>query len=109
MAVIIAGGLKESKEKLMPYITEERRDNIEKAMENPNIGDINYVITMLLLDFLNKKGLNYENLNSLIGVLDCAKMELYRRVAIPYENMKIRENGDVYAVVKTEKDESSTH
>ena len=32
----------------------------------------------------------------LIGVLECAKLELYRRVAAPYEDDKIDENGDVY-------------
>ncbi len=40
--------------------------------------------------------LRYSKINSLIGVLECAKLELYRRVAAPYENDKIDENGDVY-------------
>jgi len=31
-----------------------------------------------------------------VGVLECAKMELYRRVAAPYEDKKKEENGDVY-------------
>jgi len=31
-----------------------------------------------------------------IGALECAKLELYRRVAAPYEDTKIAENGDVY-------------
>jgi hypothetical protein len=36
--------------------------------------------------------------NEAIGVLECAKLELYRRVAAPYEDEKIAESGDVYTV-----------
>ena len=41
-------------------------------------------------------GTNYVKLNELIGVLECAKLELYRRVASPYEDEKVESNGDVY-------------
>ena len=40
----------------------------------------------------------YARINELIGVLECAKLELYRRIAVPYEDTKIAENGDVYYV-----------
>ena len=33
---------------------------------------------------------------NLVGVLECAKLELYRRLAAPYEDLKIEDNGDVY-------------
>jgi hypothetical protein len=45
---------------------------------------------------LKAHGTNYALLNELIGVLECAKLELYRRVASPYEDEKIQSNGDVY-------------
>lgn len=32
-----------------------------------------------------------------IGCLECAKLELYRRVVAPYENRALKRNGDVYA------------
>ena len=32
----------------------------------------------------------------MVGVLECAKLELYRRMAAPYEDEKIEDNGDVY-------------
>ena len=38
---------------------------------------------------------NYADINSAIGVLECAKLELYRRQAAPYEDKKIEENGEV--------------
>jgi broad-specificity NMP kinase len=41
-------------------------------------------------------GFNYTNVNSVMGVLSCVSAELYRRLAAPYEDRKIKENGDVY-------------
>ena len=37
-----------------------------------------------------------DELNAAIGVLECAKLELYRRVVAMYEDGKIKENGDVF-------------
>ena len=39
--------------------------------------------------------LRYFYLNRAMGVLECIKQEFYRRVAAPYEDIKIVENGDV--------------
>jgi len=40
--------------------------------------------------------LRYQNINDLLGALEGAKLELYRRVAAPYEDEKVESNGDVY-------------
>lgn len=55
-------------------------------------GDLNYVITKLLKEIYP---LRYFHINKAIGVLECAKLEYYRRVAAPYEDLKIQESGDV--------------
>ena len=82
----------------MPYIKQEMRDQFNDGLITlpSNEGEMNYVITDLLDDFLSAYGLNYANVNALVGVLECAKLELYRRIAAPYEDEKIKENGDVY-------------
>ena len=59
-------------------------------------GVLNYCISALLNEVLKTNGISYRNINELIGVLECAKLELYRRVASPYEDDKIHSNGDVY-------------
>ena len=51
---------------------------------------------MLCKQYIEEKGISYTNMNSVIGVLGCAKMELYRRMTAPYEEKKAEENGDVY-------------
>lgn len=85
----------------MPYITQLRRQEIVNSsgtdfVQNP--GDFNYVISCLINNYINTKGKSYVVINEIIGALECAKLELYRRVAAPYEDKKIIENGDVYTV-----------
>lgn len=58
-------------------------------------GDLNYIITVMVHEYIKKRGLSYTNVNEVVGALECCKLELYRRVATPYEEKKIIENGDV--------------
>jgi hypothetical protein len=87
----------------MPYIPPERREFLESATDAEiaevelSVGDLNYAITGLLDEWIGQEGLSYQAINSAIGVLECAKLELYRRVAAPYEDNKIEQNGDVYS------------
>jgi len=91
----------------MPYITKDKRqaiDNIcndlfESLLKSPVIntsGDLNYIISSIIDKFIQKQGKNYNNLNNVIGVLECVKQEYYRRVVVPYEETKIEENGDIF-------------
>ena len=58
-------------------------------------GNLNYIISSLV-DGLLESGVKYKKLNALVGALECAKLEFYMRVARPYEDEKIIENGEVY-------------
>ena len=82
----------------MPYITPARRDTLDTiAAELPdNAGELNYVLTKIAVRYLRKHGKRYQTLNDILGAFEGAKLELYRRVAAPYEDTKIEENGDVY-------------
>ena len=81
----------------MPYINADRRKAILSGAKPQDPGELNFAITAMVDRYLEDKGeLRYANLNEVIGALDCAKLELYRRLAAPYEDQKIAENGDVY-------------
>lgn len=85
----------------MPYVKIDNRKQFEQDLKhicnfNLTDGDMNYIFTYIINNQLNKRGLNYQNINNLIGLLECCKLELYRRIAEPYEDKKIIENGDVY-------------
>ena len=87
----------------MPYIKSENRKKYEKIIQElvgvlrslpPEEvdGDLNYVVTKLLKEVYP---LRYYHINKAVGVLECIKLEFYRRVAAPYEDIKIKESGDV--------------
>lgn len=61
-------------------------------------GELNYLITILLGRYLHSYGENpkYADYNEVIGVLECVKLELYRRAISKYEDEKRAANGDVY-------------
>ena len=79
----------------MPYISQKDRNWIQSGYRARTIGELNYQITQLVLGFLGHRP-NYTEINQAVGVLECAKLELYRRIAAPYEDGKCEENGDVY-------------
>jgi len=80
-----------------PYIEQARR-----APMNPDPspaltpGELNYQLTMVVRAYLKHHGLRYATINDILGALEGAKAEFYRRVAAPYEDSKIAENGDIY-------------
>jgi hypothetical protein len=87
----------------LPYIKPENRTKYKKVLEELTgilkalpveevDGEVNYVVTKMLKEIYS---LRYFNLNRAIGVLECIKLEFYRRVAAPYEDRKIKESGDV--------------
>lgn len=80
----------------MPYLEQGIRASLEDGRVPSEAGELNYLVTRLCDAFLMKTGLSYKNLNQAIGALECAKLELYRRVASPYEDKKLIANGEVY-------------
>ena len=90
----------------MPYVKKERRGAIKplvdalgaEVMDSP--GDLNYAICRLVWYIVMNapERLSYALINALIGALECAKLEIYRRVVVPYEDKKVMENGDVFGV-----------
>ncbi len=87
----------------MPYITQEERPKYDKllielievlkALPVESVdGNLNYVVTRIIKEVYP---LRYFHINRAMGVLECIKQEFYRRVAAPYEDTKIEQNGDV--------------
>lgn len=93
----------------MPYLTQSEREIYDDAIREivermPDVedypGDLNYVVTRLCLGLLydlpqSRPKLNYQKLNAVVGALEAAKLEIYRRHVAPYEDMKMLDHGDV--------------
>ena len=87
----------------MPYISKSNRSNMNQKLvyagrSVETTGDLNYLVTRIIDEYIHGKGKSYSSINDVIGVLECAKLELYRRIAAPYEDIKLKDNGDVYTV-----------
>jgi len=82
----------------MPYIRKDLRESFlsSRNLQPANPGELNYCLTALCVEYLDRKVMCYEVLNEILGALEAAKMEFYRRVVTPYEWQKMVENGDVY-------------
>lgn len=81
----------------MPYIKHTVRRLIDKLWTIPeNAGELNYLLTKHCIDYINTHGESYQTYNDIIGALEGCKMEIYRRKVADYEDVKIKENGDVY-------------
>lgn len=91
----------------MPYVNEDIKKHlpeIEGLLKDLCIlsddeieGALNYTFTELLASLKrgDDESWRYKYLNRAIGVLECCKLELYRRAAAPYEDKCIEKNGDV--------------
>lgn len=87
----------------MPYLKQIDRTKYDKVIRDAvsileryefSAGDINYIFSSILKkDWENKK--SYKNGNKIIGVLECCKLEAYRKFLAPYEEEKLKENGDI--------------
>lgn len=94
----------------MPYVDKVRRvvltpvvemtRAVAKCLPTPfNVGDANWLITNIILVALPLG--SYSEYNAAIGLLECIKQELYRRMIAPYEDSKCLVNGDVYPTTKS--------
>jgi hypothetical protein len=90
----------------MPYIKKEERIQYEKEIENlvnmvkilpdkDKEGHLNYFITKVLNELYDNTSSSYCDYNKAIGLLECIKLEFYRRSVVAYENRKMSLNGDV--------------
>ena len=80
----------------MPYIPLRDREVLAKGWEPDNPGELNYMITILIDRYWTRDQMNYQAINDILGALEGAKMEFYRRIAVPYEREKRKLNGEVY-------------
>ncbi len=80
----------------MPYLEETVKRSLDKnlrKMSEP--GHLTYKLYKLCLSYIDLRGKSFLVLCEVMGALLCTILELYRRIVAPYEDTKIKENGDV--------------
>jgi hypothetical protein len=85
----------------MPYIAPENRQDFEAIKETLEIypiesaGEIQYLIALIIKEFMKGKPKRYATMNDVMGALNGANLEFYRRHVAPYEDECIERNGDI--------------
>lgn len=100
----------------MPYIKQEYRNELDNLIDdfakkvkeihkdNPaqtRDGLLNYSLTRLFNQVYADA--RYHDFNELIGMLECCKLEYYRKYIADYEDLKENENGKVETFNKKDK------
>jgi len=85
----------------MPYIPEDAKKEMKDHINDLSMwiqckGDLNYVICELVGKFISEDGdLTYTEISEKIDAVHDAEAELRRRILEPFEDMKMKKNGDV--------------
>lgn len=92
----------------MPYIKEDYRKELrplidalgnkikeihDKNPEQTRDGLMNFSLSELIALVYNNA--RYTDMNEVVGMLECCKLEFYRKTAAPYEDKKELENGAI--------------
>lgn len=80
----------------MPYIRHEARRQLARGYTPNTVGELTYVLTVTIVDYVARKGLSFQSISDVVGALGQTTDEFRRRIVHPYEAAKVAENGDVY-------------
>lgn len=85
----------------MPYIKRGKRENLDHSIaalvsHASASGDYAYIYFRLLANSAHALApKSFAGFAAAMGILEAAKAEFYRRVVVPYEEERMKENGDV--------------
>ena len=83
---------------MSPYIEDMRRYDFKTARDRAEApGELTYLLFTECLKYLHREGVreSFAHYAEVLGALEATKLELYRRHVAPYEDKKLKENGDV--------------
>ncbi|MFP4168891.1 MAG: DUF6899 family protein [Desulfonatronovibrionaceae bacterium] len=84
----------------MPYIKLSKRGELDGLIKDlaarvEEEGELNYCFYKLSTELIARVGESYAKLAMCSSAMEHAKLEWYRRRLSPYEDKKIKENGDI--------------
>jgi len=77
------------------YFTKEGTEAVDMGLHCLKPGELNFLVTKLCIGYLKGEH-TYTKFNDIVGVLEAAKLEFYRRMVSVYEDHKKKQNGEVY-------------
>ena len=81
----------------MPYIEEEYKDEIDEGRYPHYLRELAYKLTKVIKDYVDGfDKIRADDYLGIIGTIEGVKLEMWRRLFVPYEDKKKEINGDVY-------------
>ncbi len=88
----------------MPYVLPEVRERLDKdILSAQNPGELGYTVAMLIDAYIFRNSRDpekpefwFKDVAELMGTIESIKMEVYRRVVVPYENYQLNRAGDCF-------------
>jgi hypothetical protein len=78
-------------EVLMPYVDGNARERLQAGGVPENAGELNYLISLKVNEYLSQEGIRYSHINDVVGVLEYIKLDLYN--ATPTAAARSRHQG----------------
>lgn len=85
----------------MPYISEKDQASFSEltaeidSADIQTAGELNFLVTKLMVRYLEVNGVRYQHMNDIVGAVEGAKAEFQRRVVGPYEKQKAFETEQI--------------
>lgn len=91
----------------MPYLNQNQKENIDNkggydvydkfgSLDIKDlVGALNYLNFRIVKIWIGRNGKKYFVFAAIVGTLVCCIFEIYRKLIAPYEEEKIKENGDI--------------
>lgn len=79
----------------MPYVSQQSQEKLSAVVsaidlaDISNPGELNFLITSLLVRYIEMRPKQYTTFNDVIGALTASQAEFIRRVVNPYEEQKM--------------------
>lgn len=80
----------------MPYIQKKQKEALAAGASITGPGELNYLLTLTIKRYWVNSSKNYQAINDVVGAVEGARQEFIRRIVNPYEDEKIKQNGDVW-------------
>jgi len=83
----------------MCYPNQGIRASLDGGRKPKDALELNYIIGKMANDYFANRGLCGASIKEVLGALEGAKLEVYRRVIAPYEDKKVISNGETFTCI----------
>lgn len=82
---------------LVPHVDVEAKERIKSGDDPQTVGELTYALTRPIKAFIrSREKRNFETFALVLGALSSVTKDFYDHIVKPYEDQKVRENGNAW-------------